>query len=236
MRFVLWWMSVSGWVRWPVAAALLMAGMTVLVFARDLFWLGALLWVVGSILVTMHFRGPYASAEASELIRAWREIYAAGAHLSWWRRRPARALERIEPLLSLECPNRESEELYKTLMNMICAVTGDCYGYMSQPIEAAAWYRRAAEYRKSGGFALMYADLVLRHNLRDDYALALECMEHTLADKPKVGFVSQVLAHVVSGWWLHPGGWRHRFIERRLPARIRARMRESGVAEPGGIP
>jgi len=233
MRFVLWWMSVSGWVRWPVGAVLLLSAMTVFVFARDLFWLAAILWVVGFILVTMRFRRPFVSAESSGLIRAWREIYVAGAHLNWWRRRPERALARIERLHTLECPDAEYEDLHGTLMNMIFAVTGDCYGYMNRPIEAVAWYRRAAEYRKSGGFAHMYADLVLRHNLVDDYALALECMEQTLAEKPQVGFVTQMLAHIASGWWLHPGGWRFRFIERQLPVRLRERLHDAAAFDAG---
>lgn len=153
-----------------------------------------------------------------------RQVYAAAGRLSWWRRNPSTALALLEPLHSLECPDPEVEDNFRFVKCMILATTGDCYYHLRKPLQAAHWYRQAAEFRKRGGFGYLYADLVLKYELKDDYALALDCIECANARWRSHSWLLRVVAYIISPWWLDPQGWRLRFTQHRFPRRLRERM------------
>ena len=163
-------------------------------------------------------------ATSPELADALRTVIAASRYLKWWRNNPQRALAMVELFQELQIPEAASLEHYKTVMSLVFAVTADCYLKMKEPVQAAAWYRKAADHSKRGGFPFIYADTVLKHNLADHYRIALECVETAQADWRRRPIWQRVAAHLLSAWWLHPELWRIRFVERRFAHMLRERI------------
>ncbi len=228
MRLILWWTFLNVWLRRSICATLILSGVILLVVGAGRVWLVP--WFCGFLLLA--FSGRRAEGPVDE---AMRQVYAADAHLRWWRRRPQRALALLEPLRDLRRPEDPAAlRSYDVVMGMICALTADCHRELGDHEEAARWYRRAAESPEFTGFAPFYADMVLRHEMSGEYEFALECLERARAKWREYPLLLKVFGYVISGWWFDPEGWRLIFTEHRMPGRLRARMRESGAAETGG--
>jgi hypothetical protein len=181
---------------------------------------------------------------ADEPLRAEDAVLAAmrsSRHLSGLWTDPRKALEIIRPYADCEeysvpdhAPNPDGG--LRKARSIVCAITADCYRELGDVGTAAAWYRRAGQSWKVGGFPGIYADMVLQHGLDDHYGAALDYLRHNLTDWQSKSLLARLYWHVVSGWWLRPwdyrGIWRTFFRQRHLVAQLEARV--AGREEQGG--
>ncbi len=227
MRLLLWWTSLNIWARRGIALCIALFSIVLLASGHSRLWLW--FWIPGCLLFPFTGKKSKSAFGSPILHDAMRRVYAASSLLTWWRMRPQKALEILEPLHTLQCPDPEIEESCEFVKSTIFAATGDCYSSMERPLEAAHWYRKAAACKKTaGGFAYLYADMVLRHQLAGEYESALECLEKAMARRRELPLILRALGYFISPWWLEPQMWRLVFTQHRFAAQLRARIADSG--------
>lgn len=127
------------------------------------------------------------------------------------------------------------------LRAMVMGVTADCYREMGEVERAALWYRRAFDSYRSGGYPAFYADMVLRHYLRDHYATALEALEESQRTWRATPLTRRIQAFARSHVWRSWPLLRLALRERGFAPELRRRLRDEGgngttadAAPPGG--
>ena len=168
--------------------------------------------------------GAHTNTTHPDLVNAMEGCFKASRCLKWWCNRPRKGLEIVTPFHSLKMPEGADRKKYGLVMSFVRSVTGNCHLIMKDPIKAAEWYRRAAQYHKDGRYVPIYAKTVLRHNLVDHYQAALECVEASNANWSRLPFLFKLFSHAWWGWQLHPRLWRLPFFERGLSRRLQDRI------------
>ncbi len=159
-----------------------------------------------------------------QLESALQNSIEASRYLAWYYCRPERALDILMPLHQLEMPEGADKKQYDAIMSCIMATTADCFVIKKEPVEAAQWYLKAAQYRSKGRYCPVYAGIVLRYNLSDHYQTAFDSINADNVSRSSLPVFFKLFDCLFCRWWMHPRLWcmpfMRRFYARRLHNRI----------------
>jgi hypothetical protein len=130
-----------------------------------------------------------------------------------------KVLELLEPFRECNEFTDVEPDASAVAMSLLCATFGDCYRELGEVATAANWYRRAGSYREATGFAEYYADMVVKHQLRDHYQPAFCSLRASREKNQKTSLLARAYYNAVSMWKCWPS-WRMSRQSNRLVRKL----------------
>jgi hypothetical protein len=140
------------------------------------------------------------SSQAPDFSTAFRTLKGCERFLRARQPDYRKALQLLEPFRECHGFHDATADASALVMSLLCATFGDCYRELGEVVSAANWYRRAGGYREGTGFAEYYADMVVKHQLRDHFQVALSSLRASAEQKQTTPALRRAYYNVVSIW------------------------------------